>query len=341
MEPGWIVTGGVGFMLSLCFSSRIDGWQQKAVSLVKRRIQERTGQRDSLVPELPVISRLTSSLRAGTSLDAALEGILGDESFPLNCRSRIELVMQQQPERDFFSQFLASALQSGAPILAPLTSLQRILLAEKKMKLRAESVSGQSRAQAEVLTWLPWGLAAGIAVIDPEWISTALGKSESWIAWSFALALCGCGRIWIKSLVARSLRPGSREEEALESHFPDLVLRFSTQLSLGRDPRSCLEAALAKDVPDPLRAWVSGGVSAPGIVTNFRSLVKFAEETGAPLRDELANLQFELHASQEARWEARLQRLPVALLAPLFCCFFPACLLILIGMILPLWKDLA
>jgi hypothetical protein len=38
----------------------------------------------------------------------------------------------------------------------------------------------------------------------------------------------------------------------------------------------------------------------------------------------------------EGRWEERAQRLPVTMMAPLFLCFFPACILVLLGLVVPL-----
>ncbi|MGZ3682277.1 MAG: hypothetical protein ACXVCI_00375, partial [Bdellovibrionota bacterium] len=56
------------------------------------------------------------------------------------------------------------------------------------------------------------------------------------------------------------------------------------------------------------------------------------------VREELSNFLQDLSAELESRWEERVQRLPVALLGPLFVCFFPGSLLVLIGLLLPLFR---
>jgi hypothetical protein len=341
MEYPWIVTGGVGLLISLRYGKNIDQAQRQLAAEIRRRLAQKAQREESLVPELPIITRLIACLRSGQSLDSSLEQIISDPNFAELAKSRLKKVLAQEAERDFFSQYLAGALKSGAPILHSLSSLQRLLLVEKRMQLRARGISGQARAQAEALSWLPWLLAGGFAFIDPSWFQNSIHSAESWLCWSLAMALCGFGRAWIMRSVDQCLRAKNQKESALENDLPALVLHFSTQLSLGLDPSTCLEKLIKNDVTNPLKSWlIEVNEETPPSVRNFRSLVDYADRSGAPLRIELENFLFELQSAKESKWEERLQQLPIHLLAPLFCCFFPTSFLILIGLLFPFFKEL-
>lgn len=340
MEIAWIVTGSVGLAFSLRQGHRIDFWQQRTLAYICELLRRNRDFQENIVPDLPVIARLNASIRAGQSLESALENISEATNTDATVKMRLKKVLCGQAEADFFSQFLSGAIQSGAPILNSLLSLQRLLLTEKRMRLRVVGLSGQARAQAEVLTWLPWVLAAGLAIVDPEWVKSAMVSSVTWVIWAASLALCGLGRTWICHSMRKTLQPDSEEDALLERDLPELALRMSTEISLGRDPQLSLQNILAGHSNPHFRNWLCGiSADAPAQAMQLRALIEFAGASGAPLRQELEHFLMELYAVQESRWEERVQRLPVRMLAPLFGCFFPASLLILIGLLLPSLKD--
>jgi pilus assembly protein TadC len=100
---------------------------------------------------------------------------------------------------------------------------------------------------------------------------------------------------------------------------------------------------------DPETAWDQARGEMPAMgekrssarARQLASLLRHATLTGAPVRDDLQAFLQEHFQELEARWEERVQRLPVALLLPLFLCFFPAALLVLAGLFLPLLGALA
>lgn len=333
------MTGGVGLFLSVRFGRKIDDQCRNLRTYLQLKARERKAAREGRFPDLTIASRLIAALRAGQSLDQAVEHLIRDQEIPRTQRARLQAVIERRTGNDFLGEFLSDAIDSGAPVLNALVSLHRVLLIEKKMTLRAIGLSAQCRAQAEVLTWIPWCLAAGIFAMEPAWFGVALESPVTWFFWSASLALCGGGRAWIRRLSRQALNPGSADARILEKDFPAVVLKLLTQLSLGRDPMSCLEQ-IQLSAPMPLKSWLAGThESCPPPVKTFRTMVEFSQRNGAPLRDDLMNLLFDLHASQEARWEERLQQLPVRLLAPLFSCFFPACILNVLSLLLPILKE--
>lgn len=339
MEPLLIVTGGVGLFVSARFGEKIDvNWRNLATS-IRERVERNRFRSDANFPELLIVGRIIAALRAGRSLDQALEILVHDPEIPSRKRKELRLALDRRPTPDFLSEFLSAALGSGAPILQALVSLHRTLLTQKKMKLRAKGLSAQCRAQAEVLTWLPWCLALALFTIEPTWFSESIRSPLTWLCWSLASALCGGGKFWVLRISRNALVAPTRENYVLEEEFPELVLRVSTQISLGRDPISSLEEIQVSTRP-PLRNWLTGSdPSCPPIVKSFSTMIKFASENGAPIRDDLANFLSELQTTQETRWEERLQRLPVQLLAPLFACFFPACILVVLSLLLPILRG--
>ena len=334
-----ISLGILGFFFCTAFQKRIDPVAALTWSRFltwARRFLPKPTQTPS---DLPLLQQVQAKLRSGHSLDSAIESLLGSEFIPLAQKQRLSAVLQGKPARDFLSQFLASAMETGVPLLSSLGAIQRSLLSEKRLRAKAEAVTSQARAQGEVLSWLPWVMCGAIFFLDREWFFLAAKGAASWALWSLAFLLTGCGRIWMTRLLSRALSPSGREAELEEETLPKLVLRLIAQLSLGHDAETALDRAWSAMENPLLRAEFQAAARGENAVAQFQFLFSNAAMSGAPLRDDLLRFLEELHIQGEARWEGRVQRLPVVMMAPLFACFFPGSLLVLLGLVLPLLRS--
>jgi hypothetical protein len=255
-------------------------------------------------------------------------------------RVRVRAILDHKPANDFLSIYLVEALRTGMPVLTTLQLFQRIIGARQKLRWKAQSITSQARAQAEVLSWLPWMLALAICFVDPAWLLTSSRQPVAWFFWSIALLLTGAGRGWMRRLLLRVLLPSSPNEKLEEGPIPELVLRIMAGISSGLDAQSALERSLQSLKSKELNAIFAGSTHASEKIHNLQGLIAHSCRTGAPLRDDLTSFVNDLYAELESVWEARVQRLPVMLLAPLFLCFFPSTLLVLAGFLIPLLADL-
>lgn len=330
--------GSFGFALCALRPELMDRVCRRGAGAVLTRLRLLLAPAQTEDQDLALCSRLVAATRAGISLDPALSSLL-KESDHSSLRDRIRRIMDRKPPSDFLSIYLSSALESGMPILATLQIFQRALNSRRKMQWKARALTSQARAQAEVLSWLPWSLALAIFCVDAEWFFTSSHQPLTWFFWALAFALTGAGRAWMKRALARALRPRSPEEKMEENLLPDLALRMMSEISTGRDAESSLERALQAIASPELNAAFAGGTNRSEKARQLRSLLQYAAQTGAPLRDDLTAFVHDIYAELESRWEERVQKLPVVLLAPLFLCFFPSTLLVLAGFVLPLLQE--
>lgn len=339
MFTAWsaVLAGGSG--LALCFyrGARVDAWALSFYATARRQITQWLRPPPSVCEDLLLTSRLISCLRAGISLDAALESAAKEPAFSASSRMRFRRVLEGLPTHDFLSHFLSAAIKTGTPALTALQGIEKALVTKRRLTLRAQAVTGQSRAQAEVLSWLPWALASGIAVLDPQWFAKAALHPLSWFLWAIAVGLSGLGRQWTRFSLQSALQPKGQVETIEESCVPDLTLRLIAGISQGVDIESACEESLRTMENNELtKVYRQARAEDVHRVARLKSLLAHAARTGAPVRDELLGFLADLHAELEARWEERVQRLPIAMLAPLFVCFFPSSLLVLSGLLLPL-----
>lgn len=326
----WLVLGGTGFAFAHRYRSVID----ERMIFEFRRLLARLRQPPTPDENLALTGRLISSLQAGISLDAALEGLAGELAGA--ARVRLRAILDGRESDDFLSAFLVSALATGVPALPALQNIEKALRTRRRLQLKAEAASANCRAQAEVLSWLPWLLAGAIAALDFEWFRGAAGFALSWFLWAIAVLLTGFGKRWIRWAVARALRARDSTEALEEEILPDLVLRVIAEISQGRDVETAFERSLrAMNDPVLTRAVTS---ERGAKISRLCSTLRHSARTGAPVREELNAFLQDLQTELECRWEERVQRLPIALLGPLFGCFFPSSLLVLAGLLAPLLR---
>ncbi len=152
--------------------------------------------------------------------------------------------------------------------------------------------------------------------------------------------MSGGGRQWIRIALASAFRPKGQIEIIEENLIPDLILRLLAEISRGIDVESAAEASLAQmENTELTMLFRQSRPEDTHRVARLKSLLAHAARTGAPVRDELLGFLADLQAELESRWEERVQRLPVAMMAPLFLCFFPSSLLVLSGLLMPLLLE--
>jgi hypothetical protein len=217
--------------------------------------------------------------------------------------------------------------------------MERALKSRRKLHLKARGITGQCRAQAEVLSWLPWLLALAIILLDFSWFLAAAGSSLAWALWAIAVGISGLGRHWMRSVIRHALAPSNETERLEEEVLPDFTLRTLAEISQGRDVEAAAEQALRSLGNISFRELYLKNSSHRGGIARLRAILLQASRTGAPVREELLSFLSDQQAETESRWEERVQRLPIALLAPLFTCFFPASMLVLGGLLLPLLLE--
>jgi hypothetical protein len=331
-----LLAGSLGFLFCAAFGKFLDAPLTRAGRGVLALFSPRPAIADD---DLALVKRLISSLRAGISLDSALESLSRAPEFKEPTRCRLKAILEGRPGVDYLSTFLATALRSGTPLLAALQAIQKVLQTERRIRLKAFALTSQSRAQGEVLSWLPWFLLAALSLLDPAWLISAGKNAGSWFLWTIALALLGGGRGWMKHLLSKALQPASTDEKLQEQYLPNLCLRIVSAIALGQDAESALEDGLAKiDYPALTKEFRDPASRGPA-VSALVHLLTHASRTGAPLRDDLLSYLADLQLQTESRWEERVQRLPVIMMAPLFLCFFPSGLTVLAALLLPLAQE--
>lgn len=329
-----IALGCAGFLFCAAFQHRINAFFLHLWDRGKKYFQTPRNETDE---NLFIVSSLLSSLQVGVSIEACLEGLLRENCLGDKSKQKIASVLAGKPGPDFLSTLLGGAIMHGQPVHKTLSALQKILQAEKRIHLRSYSITSQSRAQGSVLSFLPLFMLLALAVLDPEWLRSALKDPTSWCLWAFASALVGLGQLWMKQILDSSLRAKNAEEKIRQEALPPLLLGILSQMAIGRDAETARDKTmdqLPKELAHLLRKNPGGAVA------QLHYLIAQSKETGAPLFENLSNLLTNNYLETENRWEEKVQRLPVFMLAPLFTCFFPATLLVILAMLLPLLEGI-
>ena len=296
MSIAAILAGTVGLCVSLRYPVSVDKFLRSLPARI-RALLEAPPHPDS---ELELVCSLSSSLRSGLSLDTALETIASSARAGAEARACARRALLQQPDPGFLSSFLRSSLLTGAPALGSLAGFERALRCRRRLQKKARAATSQCRAQAEVLSWLPWALALAILVIDPAWFAAAAGSPLAWALWAAATGACGLGRAWIRRSLATALSPRAGAERWEEEEAPELVLRVLAELSQGKDVESAVEGALAGLDPAFAAAFQAAN-ALPERLRRLHSLFSAAASQGGPVRDDLLAYLQALQEDVEAR----------------------------------------
>lgn len=335
-----LFTGTGGLLFHIRCSNEIDAFSFRAWRAAKTWVLKALAPPLSNEEDLLLLARTISCLRAGISLDSALESFAQETPPGSAQKIRLRGILEGNAPADFLSTFLRSAMDSGTPALSALQGMEKMLAGKRRLALKAHAATGQCRAQAEVLSWLPWAFGLAVALLDRDWFASALHSSLAWFLWAIAVLLSGLGRKWMQSSLSRAFQAKNKTELLEEAWLPDLALRLVAEISQGTDIETAIERSLAKVGNAELTALYSTAKpQETHRIARMKSLLLHAARTGAPIRSDLENFLSDLHMELEARWEERVQRLPIKMLGPLFLCFFPGSLLVLAGLLLPLFLD--
>lgn len=329
----FLITGAIiGYGLSIKFPEQIDAKWLKVWSWMKEKLNPTPSPTSDFL-HLLLLNRILSILRSGISLQNALEDASQDPNTPRILQNKIKNLLSGFPENDFLSQFFYTAMETGVSCISTIQSLQKIFRVKIKIRQKINSASSQAAAQAAVLSWLPWAMAFLVGLMDPTWFGAAIKNPISWFLWSISLALIGLGKVWFEKIIERALLPQSPIENLLENTFPELLIRVISNIAIGKDAQSALEISLA-NCEDPLLNQQIISNQNPEPIVHFKSILQQANRGAIGLRDELLALLQDIHSAQEAKWEENAQKIPVKLMAPLFICFFPSTVLVLVGLLI-------
>ena len=287
MVKTWIIAGIIGFGISLRLGKKIDQLSLSSSDHMRKWLENLKGQKATDNTFLPAIIKIISYIRSGKTLETAIQAVSTDCSVHADIKEIFANISKGNPGPDPLSQFFSTALDTGTPILKPLQEIQKIVQMEKNLKLKIMAASSQGRAQAEVLSWLPWVLSVGVVFVNPEWAGLALKNPISWFCWSFSFFLCGIGKKWIAKILAKTLKPQTEQEEILENQVPGLVLRLISLLSIGRDIESALDSALLGSKSQNLLTLFKIEITSANIpeeIRQLRNVLHDASSNGSPIR---------------------------------------------------------
>lgn len=316
----------------------MDSTLDRVWSICVRLIRSR--RQSTIDNEIILISRLISSLKAGQSLDSSIEQLSKDEILTSDTRAHLVAALEGKPNGNFLFQFLSSSLKNGMPAIGTLTIFQKALQSERKLRGKAQSMSSQCRAQGEALSWLPWFMGGAVTFLDFSWAQQTLANPVSWLLFGLVIFLTGVGKVWMRALLSSAFEPTTKLEKLEEISLPELLLRLISEISAGMDCATALENSLHLLGDISLNEQILCGISSSSKIEYLKVILREASHSGAPLREELLSLYEQIQQEKEVKWEEKVQRLPVIMLAPLFLCFFPGSLLVLLGFFYPLFREL-
>ncbi len=322
------IVGVAGILFCGAFGPKIDAIYLLLVSLFKQRTLP-----ENFSSELELTRELLRQLRSGIALETAVNKIRA--TFPdTHQKSILDQVLTRKPNHSL-AQILLIAIESGCSILGPLSiyaeNLQKVL--QIKAKIRA--LTSQARAQATVLSYLPLLLLVALAFLDLQNFFLLLRMSETALLGALLLFFLGGGKFWIDSLQTKLLNSTSTREDIEYEIVPKFALQWALFLSAGIDSQTAYEKC-ERQIPN--EKVVAFAESDRGKF--FQHILEQSVHAGAPIKDELLKFLEEHLHSLHYQWEEKAHRLPVKLLAPLFLCFLPACLLALTIFFIPLWRQI-
>ncbi|MBN1283558.1 MAG: type II secretion system F family protein [Proteobacteria bacterium] len=181
------------------------------------RGRRRARRADEQLPEALVM--LCNALKAGLSLQQAVKLAASELAPPLGEElARIEA--EQGAGKDFDSAFASLServptedaslvtqsvevlRRTGGNLVQTFSSLAKTIEQRRRVKGRVDSLTAQGRAQAAVLLLLPWGLAAALAVLAPEFMRPMCSTRLGIALMIFALLLEAAGGLWLMRIAA-------------------------------------------------------------------------------------------------------------------------------------------
>lgn len=162
---------------------------------------------------------ISGAMRAGASLNVALENVVREQSPPLG--QEFELFLREQrigvefekslthmekrlPVQDFL--MLCSALrinrEIGGNLAEILDTLADTLRKKQAMDSKIQSLTAQGRLQGIVMTGLPVMLGVLLNWLEPEAMGRMFDTTIGWIVFGVSAMMLTMGFIWIKKITS-------------------------------------------------------------------------------------------------------------------------------------------
>lgn len=142
-------------------------------------------------PVGPVLQRVIDEMRIGVEMQDAL----------MRVADRIQVA-----DFRFFVVCLALQKRTGGSLAETLGNLSNVLRKRKELRLRARTLSSESRASAVVLSALPIVAGGGIAIINPHYISILFTDPRGRMILALALCSLATGFAVMSAMIKRSSR---------------------------------------------------------------------------------------------------------------------------------------
>lgn len=165
------------------------------------------------------LAMLSGAMRAGASLNIALEGLVKEQSPPLS--QEFELFMREQrigvdfedslehmekrlPVQDFLMVCAALRInrEVGGNLAEILDTLADTLRKKRAMESKIDSLTAQGRLQGIVMTGLPILLGLLLNWLEPEAMGRMFSTTIGWLVFGVSAIMLTLGFIWIKKITS-------------------------------------------------------------------------------------------------------------------------------------------
>ncbi len=202
-----LIATGVTFVVAIFLPRRIIGFMRK------RRLQK-------IERQLPdVLLMLTGSIRAGASLQLALDAVAQDASPPLaqefdlllrelrvgvDFNDALKHLEERAPVPDILLVTSAMSLSRdvGANLSETLTSVANTLKAKQQLEGRIGSLTAQGKMQGVVMAGLPVFLILILRFMEPEAMEPLFTQWYGWATIGFIVVMTFLGHHFISKIVS-------------------------------------------------------------------------------------------------------------------------------------------
>ncbi len=317
--------------------NRLDAWlSEKTLTLRRRKVSN-----EELA--LPWLNHLSRYIRTGGTLSEALQSFAKAHRSNPYAKESLN-ILTAQPSKNPLARFVSESIHSGGSVLGPFQFFRRQLEQRIRSQRKARALTAQARLQAAVIFFAPWGLLASLSISDPEMATLAVKDPLCLGIWITALAMSFIGMSWIHHLLKTAITPTDQDTVISENFLPDFLLHLFARVAAGNPVEEAAKKSIFPEAPEIFSILFSdisnpNKPSGPLFLLDVRETLGSAAVRGSPLKDEIQRILDDCESHRDTRIEEALQKLPVKILAPLFCCILPAALLILFSFLLPVFRQ--